>query len=136
MFGFPKLNTLLVLGAAIGGLLIASTGTATFYEKLIVPAREAKAAETATEIANYACLVTTQAAARTAIKVAEARNAKAVDDALNAYRSSILETQLQEFARREALEKEIANYEQIIGVEGGSCPLDKRGIGFLLGNAE
>ena len=131
MFGLPNLNSLMIGGAALGALLISSTGTASFYEKIIIPGREYALEERVSRERDLICLNTTQEAARYATEAARRQQSQAVDAALNGYRKSILDRELRRVANLERMEQEIADYERQISDEGGACLLDERSLGFL-----
>ena len=131
MLGLTSLKSWLVVGAALAGLALGTAGTAKFYEWQIVPGRERNAAAHATNIAELRCLAITQAAEKAAAAAALERRRRAVDDALDAHRAAALEQQLKDYAKREKLEQEIADYETQIAELGRQCNLDQFDFDFL-----
>jgi len=131
MLGLPNLNTLMVGGAALGALLIATTGTATFYEKVVLPNREHAVEERVIRERDLMCLTVTQEAARIATDAARRHQAAAVDQAISNYQKSVLDRELKRVAALERMEQEITDYERQIATDGGACPLDDRGFEFL-----
>lgn len=132
MFGL-SLKSMAITGAAgfIAGIIVATAATATFYEKSIVPGREAAAEQRATDAAEARIASAAREAAARAIAGELTRRQEAINRALEAYQRAHAADAAEAAARLAELEEENRRYANQLAETGKSCPLGDPDIDFL-----
>ena len=90
-------------------------------------------AREASQRAEDACAIRTQAAADAAETLERRRQQAANAEALRIYREALARSELSATLNADRLEKEIADYEARLDAEGRSCPLTQSDLDFLYG---
>lgn len=132
MFGL-SLKSMAITGGVgfVAGVIVATAGTASFYEKAIVPGREAAVEERVTRDVGERIAAATTAAAAQAVAGELRRRSDAINRAIAAHQAATETDAAEAAARLEQLETENKRYANQLAALGKSCPLGDDDVLFL-----